>query len=595
MPQSPALNSDGPVRVTVSCDGASQAVLPLISLTVRHALNSVSWARLVIQDGDMPQGIAPLSEGNLFKPGALISISAGYGDEEQPIFSGLLVRHGFRIFGENDSRLELECRHAACKMTLGRRSAHYVDQTDSAIIQSLISAHGLGAEVDATSAQHKMLAQHYCSDWDFMLARAELMGLVLQCEDGKLVVKAPALSAAPTLQVTWGADLIDFSADIDARSQWTAVQASSWSLESQALLQGSSESPGADAGQGNLDGSTLAGVASPATVALQSCAPQTKDVLDAWAKSTQLKAALARHRGQLSFQGSALAKPGTVLELKGVSARFNGNCYLSAVQHEISDGNWISHAEFGMPPDWQMQRPDIKAPANAGLLPGVRGLHIGKVVKLDADPEGQQRIQISLPALMADTPTIWARLAQFHASNGFGSFFLPEVDDEVIVGFFNDDPTHPVVLGSLYSSSRMPPYELAAENNTKAVVTRYKHRLIFDEEKKSITIETASKNTLILDDEGKQCVLKDQNGNSITLDQNGITLDSIKDIKMTAQANIQGDATAKISWSATGDYSAKGLNVSAEAQIGFTAKGAASAELSASGQTTVKGALVMIN
>ncbi len=595
MPQSPALNSDGPVRVTVSCDGQAQAVLPLISLTVRHALNTVSWARLVIQDGDMPQGAAPLSDGNLFKPGAQISISAGYGDDEQPIFSGILVRHGFRISGDNDSRLELECRHAACKMTLGRRSAHYVDQTDSAIIQSLISNHGLGAEVDSTSVQHKTLAQHYCSDWDFMLARAELMGLVLQCEDGKLVVKAPAFSAAPALQVTWGTDLIDFSADIDARHQWTAVQASSWSLDSQALLQGSSASPGSDAGQGNLSGSTLAGVASPATYAMQSCAPQTKDVLDAWAKSTQLKATLARQRGHLSFQGNAQARPGTVLELKGVGARFAGKCYLSAVEHDIRDGNWTTLAEFGMPADWQMQRHDVMAPSGAGLLPGVRGLHIGKVVKLDGDPESQQRIQVSLPALMAQTPTIWARLAQFHASNGFGSFFLPEVDDEVIVGFFNDDPSHPVVLGSLYSSGRVPPYALAAENNTKAVVTRYKHRLVFDEEKKSITIETAQKNTLILDDEGKKCVLKDQNGNSITLDQNGISLSSVKDIKLTAQANIQGQATAKISWEATADYSAKGMNVSAEAQVGFTAKGAATAELSASGQTTVKGAMVMIN
>ncbi len=595
MPQSPAIDTEGPVRVTVTCDGAAQDGLPLISLSVRHALNTVSWARLVLQDGDMPEGKVPLSDGELFKPGAQISISVGYGDDEQALFSGIVVRHGFRIHGDNDSRLEIECRHTACKMTLGRRSAHHVDQTDSAIIETLISGHGLTADVEATAIQHKTLAQHYCSDWDFMLARAELLGLVVQCEDGKLVVKPPAFDAAAALQVTWGTDLIEFSSDIDARPQWTAVQASSWDISSQALLQGTSQEPAAGTGQGNLDGSTLAAVASPATCALQSCAPQAKELLDAWAKSAQLKAVLARHRGSLSFQGSALARPGTVLELKGVGARFSGNCYLSAVQHEIHDGNWICHADFGMPADWQMQRADVQAPPNAGLLPGVRGLHIGKVVKLDADPDGQQRIQISLPALMAETPTIWARLAQFHASNGFGSFFLPEVDDEVIVGFFNDDPSHPVVLGSLYSSSRPPPYELAAENNTKAIVTRYKHRVIFDEDKKSITIETASKNTLILDDDGKQCVLKDQNGNSITLDAGGITLDSVKDIKMTAKANIQGDATAGITLSAQANLKASALNINAEAQVGLTAKGNATAELSAAGQTTVKGGLVMIN
>ena len=595
MPVSPEDATDGPVRVTISCDGDDQEGLPLISLTVRHALNTVSSARLVIADGDMPEGKLPLSDGERFKPGTAIVVKAGYGDVESSIFSGIVVRHGFKISGNNFSRLEVECRHAACKMTLGRHCAHFVDQTDSAVIETLIGNAGLSADVGSTSVTHKELVQHNCSDWDFMLARADAMGLVVQCADGKVSVNAPDFSTAATLAVTWGTDLIDFAADIDARQQWTSVQANSWSPAQQGLLQGTAASPLAANAQGDLDGSTLAKVASPATYALQSAAPQTKDVLDAWAKAAQMKAALARIRGHVSFQGCATALPGSLLTVNGVGARFSGDVYLSVVQHDVSDGNWSCHAEFGMPPDWHMERTDIHSPSTAGLVPGIHGLHIGVVKKLDEDPEGEQRIQVELPYLQVETPGIWARLAQGHASSGFGHFFLPEVGDEVVLGFFNDDPGHPVILGSLYSSSRTPPYALAAENNTKAIVTRCKHRIEFNEEDKIITIETPAKNTLVLDDKDQSVLLKDQNGNSIKLSSAGIALDSPKDIKLTAQGGITLTATTGMKLDCQADIQAQGLNITAQAQVAFTGKGSATAELSASGQTTVKGALVMIN
>lgn len=592
---SPQIDTEGPITVLVSCDGKERPDLPLVSVTVRRAVNAIPWARLVIMDGDMTQGNAEIGESDAFAPGAKVTIAAGYGMVTATIFSGIVVRHSVRIGGDNDSRLEIECRHEAIRMTPLRRSEHYVDMTDSAIIQTLISAAGLSATVDSTAVEHKLLAQHHCSDWDFMRARADLLGLVVICTDTGVQVQAPDFSKEPALAVSWGTDLISFSGDIDARTQWKSVQAGSWSPSSQSRLEGVSAKPQDGTSQGNWKLADLSKVLSPETVVLQSCAPQTKDLLDAWATAEQLKAALARVRGQMRFQGSAKAVPGDVVKLDKVSARFNGPCWIGAVQHEIADGNWITEAEFGLPPNWHMELADVQAPPNGGLLPGVRGLHVGKVLKLDGDPESEQRIQISLPTLSAATEGIWARLAQAHASNGFGALFLPEVGDEVIVGFVNDDPSHPVVLGSLYSSANVPPYAIQADNDTKAVVTRSKLSIQLDEAKKTITIETPAKNSLVLDDDGKCCVLQDQHGNVIQLDQDGITLKSVKDIVIKAAANLQANAGAKASVVATTDLEGKGLNVTLDAQASLTAKGAASAELSAAGQTTVKGAMVMIN
>jgi len=305
---------------------------------------------------------------------------------------------------------------------------------------------------------------------------------------------------------------------------------------------------------------------------------------------------LARIRGRMKFQGSALAKVGGVIELAGVGERFNGTVYVSGVEHEIINGQWSTRAEFGMADNWFAEQRDLVAPPASGLLPGVEGLQIGVVMKLDEDPAGESRIQVKLPIMQAETEGVWARLASVHASDGFGAFFIPEIDDEVIVGYLNNDPNHPIVLGSLYSSKRAMPYDLTAANFTKGLVTKEKLTIELDDEKKIITIVTPGENTVVLSDDGKSILLQDQNGNKVELNDVGVTIDSPKDITISAQGKISLKAVGNIEVASSGgDVTMDGLNITHTANIGFTAKGNATAELSAAGQTTGKGAMVMIN
>jgi uncharacterized protein involved in type VI secretion and phage assembly len=521
MADSPELKAVGPVRVSIHCAGAAQESLPLVSVRVHHAYNQLPWARLVLADGDMAQGKLALSDGELFKPGANIEVKAGYGegggkgggDTEASLFTGTVVRHGFKLSGNNDSRLIVECRASAGQMTLSRHTAQYVDQTDGDIIQQLLAHAGLGASVAATSIRHKALVQYDCSDWDFMLSRANAAGLLVSVDGGTVSVQPPQLQLAAALNLAWGRDLIDFDADIDA---------------------------------------ALAGV-----------------------------------RGHMSFQGSALAKPGALVELEGLGKRFSGTVLLSSVEHEIADGNWISRVGFGLGPEWHVQQPRP--------LAGVGSLQIGVVLKLDGDPEGEHRVQVRLPASQAATEGIWARLLQPQASSGFGSFFVPEVGDEVLLGHLNQDPSHPVVLGSPYSSRHAPPFGMTAENPIKAIVTRSRHRIEFNDADQRITVTTPAQNRLVFSDHDQSIVIQDQNGNSVKLSEAGIALDSPKDIVLTAQGSIRLAADKAISLQAKADVKLDGLNIACQAQVGVTARGNTSAELSASGQTTVKGALVMIN
>ena len=176
-----------------------------------------------------------------------------------------------------------------------------------------------------------------------------------------------------------------------------------------------------------------------------------------------------------------------------------------------------------------------------------------------------------------------------------GAFFIPEIGDEVIVGYFNNDPSNPVVLASLYSSKRTPPYPLTADNFIKAIVTKGLLKMEFDDDKKVLTLLTPAGNTVVMSDDAKSIVMTDQHGNKVALDDKGILLDSPFDVVFKAGGKITLDAGANIEASAAADLQQSAQNISSKASMSLVAKGASSAELSASGQVTVKGALVAIN
>jgi len=595
MAASPMADSSGPLSFIITCDGQAKAdTVAVVSIKTRHGANRIPSAIITIVDGDMPNATFPVSDDGAFKPGAVIVISAGYDSVVKPIFTGVVVKHALKVEGENEARLVIECRDKALAMTVGRRNANYVNQKDSDIISTLLGSYGLAPTVDVTEVTWKELVQYYVSDWDYMMARAEANGLMVTVDAGAVSVKAPDASTAAVLTLTYGKDVISFEAEMDARSQLSQVTGTSWDLATQAVVKKTAK-PVALGAQGEITSDTLAEVLGVADFPLQTAATMESAALTAWAKAQQTKAALSRIRGRVSFQGSALVKPGLVLELTAAGKHFNGSILATQVTHTLSDGNWVTEVEFGMPAYWFTEEYQVQAPQAAGLTGAINGLHVGVVKKLDADPEGQYKIQVSVPLMSAATDGVWARFASFYGSLGFGAFIIPEIGDEVVLGFFNNDPSCPVILGSLYSSKRTPPYELTAENNFKALVTRSKLKMEFDDDKKIITLITPGNNKVVISDDAKSITLQDQNSNKVELSPSGILLDSPKDITISAKGKVAITAVQNVEVTAQMDVKVTGLNINHSANVGFAAKGAATAELSAAGQTTVKGALVMIN
>lgn len=594
MSDSPLKNATGVVTVKVLSNGAEiDETAEVLSVQVDKRINRIASAKLVLSDGDMPSQDFPLSNEDTFKPGSEIEIKAGYAGDLKTLFKGVVIRHGIKIDGDNFSRLVIECRDKAVAMTVGRKNASYLKQKDSDVISSILGNYsGLSSSVDTTSTEHPELVQYYCTDWDFILSRAEANGLLVLVDDGKVSVIKPTADK-PSLKVTYGEDLIDFAADIDARSQLQKVEATAWNPATQELI---TETASASAinKQGNLQSSDLSKVLGLSSYRLQSNALLQQNSLEAWAKGRQLKADFARIRGRMRFQGNAQARIAESIELAGVGKRFNGDVFVTSVHHDLSKGNWITEVGFGLSEQWFAEQREVMAPPASALVPGVQGLQIGVVKQVYEDPEKRYRIQVSVP-LLDGAEDIWARLSKFYASEGIGAFFLPEIGDEVVLGFMNSDPASPVILGSLYSGKNTPPYDPAEGNNTKAIVTRSELKIEFDEEKKVITVVTPGENKIVFDDDQKSILIQDQNDNRLEMNEQGIEMSSPKDITIQADGDIQIKAGGNIEVAATQDVKVEGMNVNHSAQQSFSAQGSASAELTSPGQTTVKGSMVMIN
>jgi len=597
MADSPGKNSARLVTYKVYSDGSPVAdSFKFRSVTVTKEVNRIGSATLEIIAGDMPKRDIPLSNDNTFKPGKVIKIEAGYESENKIIYEGIVISHGLRLPASGDTLLVIECRDFAVKATAGRKNGVFEKKKDSDIISQIAKKYSdLTVSVDATSYQHEEVIQYYCTDWDFILSRADVNGLIVVSDDKKLSVKKPDVAQSPVLTVTFGNDLIDFDGEVAASDQYNAIQAVGWDPAGQKVVTSSGSAPTLNK-QGNLSQSDLSGVLGLDKLILQSGVTAESAPLKSWADALLLKYGLARFRGNLQFQGNAKVKPGCIIEIDGLGNRFNGNAFVGKVVHNISDGDWITTVGLGIDPELMTERENVTSPPASGLLPGIEGLQIGKVAKVDADPAGENRVQVKIPVLNSEPGTVWARLANLYATAGqSGSFFIPEVGDEVILGFLNNDPRHPIILGSLHSSKNKPPYDLTAGNNTKAFVSKNKLVIEMEEDKKEITIKTPGNNQIFISDDQKTIKFSDQNGNAITMSNSGIKIDSCKDVIINANANIKLTATSNIETKSTADTKIRGMNVTGTADVGMTMKGSATAEFSASGQTTVKGAMVMIN
>lgn len=587
----------GLVSFAVKVQGAAiPGSFPVLSVCIEQACNRITTATITLLDGNPAIGQFAISASPSFVPGNAISIEAGYDGANTVLFQGIVTQQALRIDNTSGPLLEVECKDTAVKMTVGRKSANFSASSDSDVIRQIIAQAGLSASVAATSGTLPSLVQYYATDWDFILSRAEANGLMISAINNKVCVFDPVADTTPVLTLAYGSDILDFHAQLNAISQLAQVKASAWSFQSQKLITATAQN--SLPGPGNLSSKTLSGVLGLSCYELQTSATETDAQLQCWAKAQMLKSELSKITGHVRFQGRASAVPGKYISLAGLGARFDGNHFISGITHDIADGNWTTEARIGMSPLWFVQENDVQAPSAAGLLPAIQGLFNATVLQLSNDPDGEFRIQVEVALFDGNATGLWARLVNFYSTKGQGTFFFPEVGDEVILGFLNQDPRFPVILGSLYSQKNMPFSEFSPneENSMKGIVSKSALRVMFDDKNKILSLITPGQNRVVLDDQHQRVEINDQNGNSIVMSESGIAIKSDETISLQAgkKITLSGNTGIDIQ-SSTGNVQSQAVNIMQSAQVQFSASGDATAQLKGGAELTLKAALVMIN
>lgn len=209
---------------------------------------------------------------------------------------------------------------------------------------------------------------------------------------------------------------------------------------------------------------------------------------------------------------------------------------------------------------------DLLTPAGTASGHPIYGVVVG-IVTNNQDKEGMGRVRVRFPWLSDADESAWARVAAPMTGPSRGTYFLPEVDDEVLVAFEHGDVRFPYVIGGLWNGKDAPPETNGdGKNNRRVIISRSGHIIRLDDTDGKEKIE-------IVDKSGKNSLVVDTAANTIT-----IAADA--DITITSSGG-------KLK------LSGKGIELSSQAEIKIDAQ--SSADLKASGQMTIKGATVNIN
>lgn len=567
------------VVLGVQVDGKETQFAPyVVSVDTSTELHKLATAEILLRDGGLDDTDFIIGESDCFEIGKEIAVMVGNEKADNCIFRGPIELQSIQL-EENETYMKVIAKHAAYRMTLERKFRTFEDSTDKDIIQQICSEYGIAVNMADTNIRHEKQVQYNCSDWDFINMRAEAIGLLLYTDPNGIVIQAPDPNCQAELAITNGYNLCGMEMEMDARNAAKEFKTDIWNYTSQGVEEVSENTGNWDVSQGSLNSLALADKNGVGENHLYHMTHQENVDISTHANTARsMRNQLSRITGQVEIWGYAPLLPLHVVEFRKVGKRFNGAALVSAVYQRIDGKNWRTTLRTGLSniPYAESYNNITTTPAD-GQVPAANGLQVAIVKAVEGDPLGEERIQVAL--MNNQNALVWARLSLLDAGNERGTIFYPEIEDEVIVGFINDNPNQAVVLGMLHSSRIPSPIAKSDDNHLKGIISREKLQVLMDDEKKIITLSTPGGNMLMLDEDQGGIYLEDQNGNKITMDSNGITLESDKAIAIKAKkdANIEGN------------------NVNAKANAQLKLEGTAGSELSASGNTVVKGAIVKIN
>ncbi|MEV4146882.1 VgrG-related protein [Amycolatopsis sp. NPDC049691] len=557
-------------------------------------------------------GTVVLDKGG-FKVGAKIKLKVQTSDPEGPqdLLSGEVTAVAIDL-DAHGTFTEVRGYDHAHRLFRGRRVAAYPNMTVADIVRKVTQRAKIPAgKIDDVKGfggrPNTQLGQDNVSDWEFLTRLADAVGAQIAVRDGKLNFELPEKpSGAPSTTTKATADplvleahgtLVSLRASVTAAEQVPEVRVTGWDYENKQAITATAVPKNAGAEVPGVDPVALAGKFSSPPFLDAASPRRAQGEADATAKALADRFGGACTELDGVAKGNPKLRAGTAVTLTGVGQPFSGKYTLTSTRH-------LFNAEVGYTTEFTVSGRQERSLYGlvAGGAPGSSwpGVVCAQVSDLK-DPAKLGRVKVTFPWLDKDFTSTWARTVQPGAGKGRGAFVLPEVGDEVLVGFEHGDFEAPYVLGGLHNGKDTPPKfakevvdGTSGEAAVRGFVSRKGHKLEFAEDE-GITLSSGDAKFVVKIDQKNQ-VIEVTSGKSVTVKaRNGVSIDAgtgpleLKGQKVTVKSQTDASVEAGAQLKLTGTAGAKleGATVSVAGQ-GQT-------ELTAGGVVTVRGSVVKIN
>ncbi|MFJ1615829.1 MULTISPECIES: VgrG-related protein [unclassified Streptomyces] len=354
----------------------------------------------------------------------------------------------------------------------GRRVASYQNMTLADICAQVAQRAGLKpGTVDVAGPVLEHIAQPNVTDWEFVRDLAEEAGAQAYVLDGQLHITRPAeASGAPDgsaradrnpLVLEMGSNLLRCRAGVSSAEQVSEVEVRGWDVKTKQPLIG--RAPAGKSATLEL-GVSAAEVSAPfgeARFVVTDAAYGAQAQVDQAAKALAERIAGSFAELEAVIRGNPEVRAGSAVALNAVGAPFEGRYTVTSSRHVFDP---LRGYETWLTVSGQQERSLFgltgggpgSGGSGAGAGGGSRcaGLVSGTVTDTQ-DPEGSGRVKVRFPWLSDEYASDWARTAQSGGTSG-GEAFIPEVGDEVLVGFEHGHLDRPYVLAGLYNGKDRP-------------------------------------------------------------------------------------------------------------------------------------------
>ncbi|MEM7553294.1 MAG: VgrG-related protein [Cyanobacteria bacterium P01_A01_bin.84] len=523
-----------------------ELVKDFLQITVEESLHLPAMFTIVVHNSYLPTSdkseYQPWRHEKLFEIGKKVRIGFIASTTQDPNFEE--EEEGYLIDGEitaievhfnNKSEAPIIVRgyDRSHRLHRGRHNRSFLNNTDSDIVRKIVKEAGIEVgQIDESGEVYDYIFQENQTNMEFLRERAARIGFELFIEDGKVNFRKP--ESQKSIELKWLKEISSFSTRITSAEQVSSVEVRGWDYTQKKLITETAKSEKVITDTGNKKGSDCSNKFNlnkpPKMIVVDKpvFSPKEAEVM-AQAFCDELGGEFVY--ADATAEGNPKIRPGRFVNLKDMGTRFSGKYYITETRHIYNQRVYTT--EFSVR-GLRAGNLFTSISQQKRLQPGETFL-VG-IVTNNQDPEGLGRVKVKFPTLTEEHESYWARVVGVGAGSSRGFYCLPEINDEVLVGFEHGDIHRPYIIGGVWNGKDKTPEDIndtvqGGKVRLRTIKTRTGHTIEFVEESKALSkvgikVETAAGHKLHLNDSDGCVEIQTNGGHKMRLD------DTLKKIEL---------------------------------------------------------------